>query len=144
MVTLIEAEANNLLKKLHYHNEQKFKFKTSVTQLKKIYTMPIHEGLCIDQRMMVQKLNKGIDINNNVVLTVARSQMLDKYHDDFDGVVQYKSSKIHEIFLQETRMTRKRIGENTRQVLEANIRGRFRDRGGQGYNGHGCGGRFNR
>ena len=87
MVALIEAEANNLLEKIHYHIEQMFNFETLKIQMKNVYLVLISKGFFIDQSMMVEKFNEGIDINGNVAFTVARSPMLDNYHDDFAGAV---------------------------------------------------------
>lgn len=143
-VTLAESAIQNA----HYRNEFTFSFEKYATKLKQAYTILEKHGQPHAKKTQVKRLHDGMNVSNNVEISIAKSKMLDDYREDFNGAVTYMSLKVAEIFPRDSEGSRRkgkvgRGGDQSRYIAELESqtkRGRMDDFRRGGGRDHGRGG----
>ena len=129
-----------------YRNEHSFQFIKYAAKLQQAYQTIAKYRNAFAPETMVQRLHDGIQVQNNLVISIAKQKILDDYYGNWLQAVQHMSTKVTEAF--GVSDNKKRGGYGRRRVSSASSgrgrggrgRGRGRGRGGRGGRGGGRGG----
>ena len=129
-----------------YRNEHSYTFAKYASTLQQAYQTIAKYRNAVANETMVQRLVDGIQVSNNLVISIAKQKILDDYYGDWLQAVQHMSTKVTEAF--GVSDNKKRGGYGRRRVSSASAgrgrggrgRGRGRGRGGRSGRGGGRGG----
>lgn len=130
---------------LSYQNEYSgFTFSKYTTKLYDAYEIIQHERNETAPETMVERMLKGILVADSMIITMAKSHVMDHLLGNWTGAVQYMSTKVSQEFPPRA-SGQKRKARDQRRVSQAGRgrdgRGRGRGRGGRDGRGRGRGGR---
>lgn len=137
------ALANQLIKELHYKNEQSFPFEAFITKLNGAYQVLAENGEGKTPRAKIEELLNKITCNNtDIRAAIGAIRMNSGFNNDFTLTVNKLSEAVTQIFpSQHNNRDRRRVsGVNHASGRGSNRGGRGRGRGGRGHGG-GRGGR---